>query len=194
MIIAASTALLSLEVARIIPDYVVILDPHPKLADHFTVKEANNYQDKTLVYNPISSHTAIKKWPGLRKIFLTSTNSLLQELIKTHPQAELYSGGSVAHINVALALLLGAKELILVGYDFCFPFDKSHLEHSPFAHKKMETDMFLLNGYNNKVKSYLNLIVYKDCLEQFIAIHPEVKFYNNGKDGATIKGAEWITL
>ena len=195
IIIAASTALLSLEKAQIIPDYVVIQDSAAHMAKHFNLNDVINYQSGTLVYNPIASSAAISTWTGLRKIFLTNTNPLIHQLNKEHPKAELYSGGSVAHINVALALLLGAKELILVGYDFCFPFDKTHLEHSAFAkEKKQDTEMLVLNGYNQKVKTYLNLIGYKNALEQFIAIHPEVKFYNTGKDGAIIKGTEWISL
>ncbi|RUR10266.1 motility associated factor glycosyltransferase family protein [Legionella sp. km772] len=194
IIIAASTALMPLEVAHIIPDYVVIIDPSPKLVDHLALNNINNFKNKTLVYSPVGCHAAISKWPGRRKIFLNQ-NPLLQALISKHPQSELYSGGSVAHTNVALALLLGAKELILVGYDFCFPFAKSHLEHSAFAHQTtQDTEMMVLNGYNKKIKSFLNLITYKAALEEFIAIHPEIKFYNTGKDGAIIKGAEWISL
>lgn len=194
IVISASTALIPLGIAQIIPDYVVILDAASNMANHFAIEKKSNYENTTLIYSPVASHTAIKKWPGRRKIFL-SLNPLLNELIKKHPQAELYSGGSVAHSNAALALLLGATELYLVGYDFCFPFEKSHLEHSTLATPiPDETELMVINGYNKPVKSFLNLIGYKDALEQFIAIHPEVNFYNTGKDGAEIKGAEWITL
>ena len=82
IIIAASTALMSLEVAKIIPDYIVTLDASPKLAEHFSVKHIENYRNKTLVYSPIGSHAAIKIWPGIRKIFLSATSPLLQELAK----------------------------------------------------------------------------------------------------------------
>lgn len=194
IVITASTALIPLEIAQIIPDYVVILDAALNMVNHFNFEKKIGYENTTLIYSPVASHEAIKEWSGLRKIFL-SLNPLLNDLIKKNPQAELYSGGSVAHSNVALALLLGAKELYLVGYDFCFPFEKSHLEHSTLSTPiPYETELMVVNGYNKKVKSLLNLISYKDALEQFIVIHPEVSFYNTGKDGAEIKGAEWITL
>jgi hypothetical protein len=197
IVIAASTALIALEYENIIPDYVAVLDPHPQIAKHLKVKKPGLYKNKILAYYPTVSYDALKVWPGKRLICLTDLNPVLKEQAQQHPHSILYLGGSVAHTTAALAVLLGAKKALLVGFDFCFAYNKSHLEHNPIAFDiapYIKQEVHVLNGYNLAVPTQLNFISYKQALEEFIAIHPEVQFYKTGKEGANIKGAPWITL
>lgn len=195
ILIAASTALIALEQVGIVPDYVAVLDPKPLLAKHLMVKQPTQYKNTILAYYPTASYEAVSVWPGKRIICLTDLNALLKESSQAHPKSILYLGGSVAHTTVALAKLLGAKEVILVGFDFCFAYGKSHLEHNPLAYavggdKNAETTV--LNGHQKIIPSQINFISYKQALEEFIAANPQIKFYNTGKEGAVIKGAPWI--
>ena len=192
IIIAASTALVALEAVGIIPDYVVAIDPSPILTTHFKVKDLKSYENIVLVFAPSTSYEVVALWPGIRKISLSATE-MQQDLIKKHPESVLYSGGSVAHTTAALAVLLGAKEITLIGFDFCFAYGESHLQNNPLKHNIPKvTDAWVLNGNNQRVASQLNLVSYKNAMEEFIAAHPNVRFYNSGREGAEIKGAEWI--
>lgn len=194
IIIAASTALIALEQAEIVPNFVAVLDPKPSLAKHLMVKKPELYNNTLLAYYPTASHEAVKAWPGKRVICLTDANPVLKEHAQRHPRSILFLGGSVAHTTAALAVLLGARKAILVGFDFCFTYGKSHLEHNPlaFAITKNSNEVRVLNGYNKAVASQLNFISYKQALEEFISANPQVAFYNTGKEGAIIKGAPWI--
>ncbi len=99
VVIVVNTALVAAEKAGIIPDYVVAIDPAARLGKHFALSNPTQFKDTTLVYLPITSHNAVKLWPGIRLIALTESNYLMQEQIKLHPQSVLYSGGSVAHVT-----------------------------------------------------------------------------------------------
>lgn len=194
VILAASTALIPLEQEGIIPDYVLAIDAAEGVAQHFALQHAQNYQDSTLVYCPVTNHEAVTLWSGKRRICLLESNPVMQDLVKQQPQSVLYSGGSVAHTAAALAVLLGATEVVMVGYDFCFAYGKSHLKNNPLGE---EVDMnaavsWVINGHGKRVPSSLNLVTYKDAMEEYIAANPHVKFYNTGREGAAIRGAEWI--
>lgn len=193
MIVAASTAMIPLEIEGIIPDYVVAIDPHPGLAYHFSVQTPKKFINTTLVYYPLASYKAIEVWPGKRAICLTSNHPLIKDQLKQHPESILFVGGSVTHAATALSVLLGAQQITLVGCDFCFAYGKAHLQNNPIKNVLPETpDAWVLNGYNKRVPSLLNLISYKIAMEELIAQNPKVTFYNTGKEGAEIKGAKWI--
>jgi hypothetical protein len=193
IIIAVNTALIALEIAGIIPDYVVAIDLNAVVAKHFAVQNPQNYQNKTLVYYPTASYEAVKAWTGRRLIALSAASPLLKELVRKQPRSVLYTGGSVAHTATALAILLGITKIILVGFDFCFAKGESHIQNNPLKQRVPDNpDYWLFNGYNKKVPSLLNLVGYKEAMEEFIAAHPTVRFYNTGREGAQIKGAEWM--
>lgn len=193
ILIAASTALVSLELEDLIPDYVVAIDSSARLAQHFKVKQDSIYKNTMLCYVPTITTEILQSWPGLRRMFLSMGNPVLSPLAQQRPQSSLYSGGSVAHAQAALAVFLGAKEVTLVGYDFCFVENQSHLSNNPLQYKApVNTEHYLLNGYQQKMPSYLNLIGYKYAMEEYIELHPSVIFYNTGRNGAEIKGAKWL--
>jgi hypothetical protein len=172
---------------------VVAIDGLDDLEHHFKVNNRQAYDDRILVYFPTTSYKAVALWPGKRFIALSEANSVVRTLVAQKPEASLYSGGSVAHTSAALAVFLGAKEVTLVGYDFCFVNQKSHLENNPLQHDIPEDiEHWVFNGHQHKAPTFLNLLGYKDAMEEFIAAYPSVTFFNTGREGADIKGAKWL--
>ena len=193
VVISASTGLIALEQANIIPDYVIALDKATSLARHFQVSDKANYHEVTLVYTPTTSPHAVQLWSGQRSVCLIGSHPFLKKLYKQHPKSVLYTGGSVAHSAVDLAVFLGAKSITLVGFDFCFAYGQSHLVSHPNQQPKPAySDSWVLNGNQQKVPTTLNLVGYKEAMEEYIAAHSQLIFYNTGREGAEIKGAKWI--
>lgn len=172
--IAASSALGPLVLAGIMPDIVVVIDRDRRMARHFDGIEFTG----TLVYLPEIAPHVVSSVKGRRY---------------TVGGRDLYGGGSVLHNQIDLAVLMGAPEVFLVGADFCYPNGKSHAHTSALAYDlehfgKLST----MNGLGELVPTDENLAQYRCYVEDYVANHPEVKFWKIGRAGAETKGVDWF--
>lgn len=181
-LIAVDAALKPLLEAGVVPDFVVTQDSVDySIRAFFDVRPAA-LQTCRLIYFPASAHEVVSGWQGAR--FCAEQGAF-------GAPGTLWSSGSVLHPAVDLALCLGASEVRLFGADFATPRGRSHVSGSAFelsapldAHKPR-----VRNADGQQVQSLPNLISYLRDLERYIALHPEVRFENAGREGALILGA-----
>lgn len=192
LFICVDTAYVPLLNAGIAPDIVVSID-HRIGYRHLP---AGGSQGVSLVYLPRIDATLLGTWRGPRYVGY-SYSPLYQSVREQVPKSRLYVGGSVIHPAIDLAVRMGAIRITLFGADFAFPNDKTHTGWSdgalgPQLHQSRH---WLLDGRGNRVRTQLNFRSYLIELERYIALHPEVEFFNTSRDGALITGTgfdpEW---
>ncbi|MFB2679602.1 motility associated factor glycosyltransferase family protein [Shewanella mangrovisoli] len=205
IIIAADTALRGLLHHNIKPDIVVCIDG--LIGKYHLPLEST--QDIDLVYFPRVDPEILAAWQGKRYVAY-GTSSLYDSLAKSIPRLRLFTSGSVIHPAIDLAVKLKAKEITLLGCDFCYCNNKSHAfwnDHhftefevntktwvNAVSQKVKEAKHWLINGKGLRVTTDLNLRAYLRYLERYISQHPEVKFYQASLSGARIRGSQYKEL
>ncbi|MBT1444935.1 DUF115 domain-containing protein [Shewanella sp. JM162201] len=182
-LIAADTAHKALTSRGIVPDIVVTLDARINAAHLNTETSA----DSTLVCFPSTDPEVIRAWQGPRMAALTKSPT--QDKYADHlPCYRLFSGGSVIHPALDIAVQCGATEIILCGCDFGFPDGKSHaywqdgalgVTHDNAGHT-------VENYHGQNIATTLNMRGYLLAVELFIKRHPNVRFFNHSGMGASI--------
>jgi len=184
-IICASTALWPLMRAGIVPDVVMVIDPAPDIAKHFRGLDLTPLKDSTLVYIPSTFPEVVRLWTGPRAC---------ASIVMGH-DGDLFSGGTVAHSAVDLACRMGAREVHLLGLDFSYPGDASHVDgaRSPFlvAGQSQAWREKTTNGLGERVTTSAEMVQYRRVAEDMIRERPGVKFYKRGRRGVPLAGAEW---
>jgi hypothetical protein len=102
-------------------------------------------------------------------------------------------GGSVIHPAIDLGVKMGASRITLFGADFAFPGGKTHTgwQDGDLGPQMNIARHWVRDGRGNKVKTQLNFRSYLIELERYIALHPEVQFFNTSRDGALIDGTSF---
>lgn len=174
-IIAASTALGPLLKQGIEPDVVVCIDREPAMVKHFTQRCFGE-----LVYHPAIHPDIVMTWPGKRYVVR---------------DGDLYCGGSVIHNQIDLAVRMGAKNVYLVGADFCYPGGQSHMPGAalPFNANDLGTQ-YCINGHGEKVRTDANLAQYRCFVEDYARVNEHIGFWKLGRDGAETRYVKWLDL
>jgi hypothetical protein len=191
-LIAISTALPSLLGAGIVPDLVVMIDL-------FSVhvigpQDEAKMAQVPLVYSPEVQGETIDAWPGPR-FAAYFDRPRYDDLRARLPRSNLWMSGTVAHCAVDLAVLLGAREVVLFGLDFAYPGGSSHAPGNLDRQILEANDRgrTLIDGHGERTSSDPNLIAYLRDLENYIAVHPEVTFQRADRRAAAVRGAQWLT-
>ena len=205
LIIAADTALRGLIHHGIKPDVVMCIDG--LIGRYHLPLEASD--DISLVYFPRVDPEVLSAWRGPR--FSAYGQSPIYDVLAAKiPKLRLFNSGSVIHPAIDLAVKLRAKEITLLGCDFCYCNAKSHafwndhqFEHheveqklwtSAVIQKAKDAKHWLINGKGEHVATELNLRAYLRHLEKYISFHPDVKFYQASLSGAKIRGSQYKEL
>lgn len=189
VIICVDTALTPLLTNGIIPDYVVCIDEAINRR-HFPADVPSSIP---LIYFPMVAHETLISWHG-KRYSAYSSSPVYEQMRQTTPRATLYSYGSVIHPSVDFAVQLGVDNVILLGADFSFPMDKTHAgwADGELAESITTATHWVLNGYGERVKTFLNFRSFICGLERYIARHPEVHFFNTSRLGAVIDGTTYL--
>lgn len=195
-LIAVDAALKPLVETGIHPDIVVTIDAiRDGVYSFFNSVEAGILENIILVYFPVVHKDVLSLWPG-RRFAAYPDHTIYKRLIKEHPRGILFSSGSVLHPAVDLAVRMGACRVILLGADFSYPKDHSHVAGCPafmnMNGKGGTCSHWVLNGHGKRVATSANLRGYLRDLERYIARYPKLHFVNGSKDGACIKGASYL--
>lgn len=165
----------------ITPDIAVIVDTAPTLAvDQLTGVDMEQTRGIQLVYHPTVTPEFPSAWLGPRYYY--------------NNPSELYTSGTVMHTAAALAVLMGASEVHMVGLDFCYPAGKSHAEGTPDFHEETHRpSMFeTVDGNGQRVYTDPNLAQYHRHLEDFIEHAGQgVHWVKRGRSGVSVRGAAW---
>lgn len=185
LLIAVDTACRALFAHGIQPDWVVSID-------HLIDEEKLPPACCGLVYFPLVPTRTLRAWRG-KRLAAYSSSPLYQDLRKTEPKAMLYSGGSVIHPAVDLAVRMGCQQVTLLGADFAFPGGETH---TGWAAGALNTTLeqarhWVLNGRDQRINTNISFTGYRIQLERYIAGHPEVSFYNGSREGAAIAGCRY---
>jgi len=185
VVIAADTALKALATEAITPDYAVSIDPRIQ-PSHLG---SANWPEVKLVYFPLVPTETLQAWKGQRFAAI-SANPLFKALNGAAPKATLYSGGSVIHPAVDLAVRLGCEQVILAGTDFGYPGNRTHAawQDGELGPSVAKATAWTLNGHGERIPSDTNFNNYRVELERYIASRPSIRFYNSSLDGARIRG------
>lgn len=170
----------------IIPDLVVSVDC--KITSRHL--PAEHSADTALVYLPMLDSALLGTWKGPRYVAY-SASPLFAQVRQQIIRASLHVAGSVIHPAVDLAVKMGAGQITLFGADFAFPMNKTHAgwQDGDLGPKLDTAKHWVLNGYDQRVKTQLNFRGYLCELERYIARNPQVRFFNSSKAGARITGA-----
>ena len=189
-LVAVTTALTSIEAAGFKPDVVIAVDPQDALAGHLeAVANLDDWSDVPLVYALDVSPEVLRMWPGPRY----AARLTLGDFVDIEPDTDfgtLFCAGTVTHTAADLARQMGADEIILMGADFAYPGGQTHAADAPFVSSPAQTHLDVLDVSGNAIPTSLNLLGYLRDLEDYIAQHPSVRFWNASSVGARIAGAE----
>jgi hypothetical protein len=188
LIISVDTAYPPLRQHGIVPDIVVSVDQ--LISERHLPSEGS--QAVTLVYMPLVPPSVIQQWRGPRYVAY-SASPLYDSLRQCLARGTLHAAGSVLHPSVDLAVKMGARRIILFGADFAFPHGKTHAgwQDGDLGPSISSARHWLHDGRGQRVKTQLNFRSYLIELERFIALHPQVQFFNTSRDGARIAGTHY---
>lgn len=185
LLIAVDTACKALFAHGIEPDWVVSID-------HLIDEEKLPAAECGLVYFPLVPTPTLMAWRG-KRLAAYSNSPLYGPLCKEIPKARLYSGGSVIHPAIDLAVRMGCRELILLGADFAFPGGETHTGWAVGALNTTldQGNYWALTGHGQRIRTNISFTGYRTQLERYIAAHPEVRFWNGSREGAEIAGCPY---
>nr|WP_238486383.1 6-hydroxymethylpterin diphosphokinase MptE-like protein [Motilimonas eburnea] len=189
ILIAVDVTIPVLNKLNITPDFVVYIDADNK--NHFQTYDLSRFEHTTLVYFPRMAKANLLRWPG-RRCCAYSEAAIYDAIRDDYPRASLFSGGSVIHPAVDLAVKLGATNIGLLGADFGFIKDKTHAmwqNNQLMATGMHAAEASVLNGFGEPIPTHSNFRGYLRELERYIEQHPDVSFFNTSRSGAHIDGA-----
>ncbi|MCZ0863816.1 DUF115 domain-containing protein [Dasania sp. GY-19] len=189
LIIAVDTAFKALTANSIKPDIVVTVDEETNTNE----LSPQHSEGISLVYFPRTNINVLSAWRGKRYTSY-STSPAYNRISETHPKGRLYSGGSVIHPAVDLAVKMGANSITLFGCDFGFHSNKTHAEwkEGELGLDYTNNQGQVKNGYGEMIATVPNFRSYLCNLENYIKLHPHITFYNSCRYGALIAGTEYI--
>ena len=191
-IVCASRALKPLLSANIIPDMVIVIDPEQSVREHVHDLPKKTLESIPLVYLPSVDPLTLQAWPGPRFATYVEHERYI-ETMRSHPKGVLFSSGTVIHSAIDLAVKIGSHKVIFMGVDFALPTGQTHTHNAVNAEtQKTESNYTLEDGHGKRVATSIGFILYLRDLENYIEQHPEIRFINTGRDGALIKGTQWL--
>ncbi|EAI9065653.1 motility associated factor glycosyltransferase family protein [Campylobacter lari] len=179
------------------PDYVCMLERTETVTKCFDNDFKELDKDITFVLASLVYKDAIKFLErNKRNYILVSRAYPFAYSLGLHEFGYMQCGMSVAHMNAELAILLGHKNIIMIGQDLAYSDDgKSHSEGFVYGDRfnKYEDDKgkneILAYGGKGMVQSSKIWVLFKQIFENLISKEKEVKFYNATEGGARIEGA-----
>ena len=212
VIICAYKALKSLIGRGVTPDFVVMLDPNQKLRhlDGVDLSGVAAFMAEVSVCPEVLARIDRPLLP----YSAGDGTSMLFGIFGNKTPPVIPTGGSVLHVELQLAKLLGCTQVTLIGADFGFPSDRLYADGSgtgdvlvlsddrrSFVRKPLDGEArmgVLVKSVANDgspMDSSLELDAYRLWVEQFIRDWQKetpVEIYNLAKKGARIDGAAFV--
>lgn len=196
-IFCADSAYPILAKAGIKPDYVCMLERDDIVSKCFDNNFGDFDKNITFVLASLAHKDSINFLEKNNRNYILVSRSLpFAYSVGLHDFGYISGGMSVAHLNYELALLLGHKNIILIGQDLAYSNDgKSHSEgflYSNYHEGEFERDKdkFKILAYGGKgyVQSSEIWVLFKQIFENLFYKQTKVKIYNATEGGARIEG------
>ncbi|MCM8827510.1 MAG: DUF115 domain-containing protein [Candidatus Omnitrophica bacterium] len=200
-IFCVGTALKVLLNAGIEPDFVVVVDAHPKVLKQFEGISAP--KSSYLVAVDFVRKEIVDMFRP-RYFFYSCDNPFSLFIPEGQRKGRVFSGGSVAHACIDIAVQMGFNPIILVGQDLSFFDGRTHaqgtmydgvsLSFSDEESFKKQGLMWVKGNYEEKVLTNQVFFIFLENMKRYIKNRPNVEFINATSKGAFIEGTKLISL
>ncbi|MFZ5571687.1 MAG: 6-hydroxymethylpterin diphosphokinase MptE-like protein [Thermodesulfobacteriota bacterium] len=200
VIIAVDTVLPALLAHGISPDFTTAIDMQDIVMEK--IVDVSDRADTSLVCASWVSPTIPKIFPA-RQVYWAFAAKHMEKWISDMLGGRFLTNGAgtVAHLNMTTALLLGCSPIIFVGQDLAYTNRQDHAGHTSLTQKDDLTSLYERNeiqwvdGYGGqKVPTTRGWLSDKHHFEWMIAANPDRRFINSTEGGVRIEGAEEIDL
>ncbi len=156
--------------------------------------------DCALVYLHSTYPQTVRRWPG--PCFVAENSSDTMSWIKQWALDDKGAAGmvqTVAHLNLLVALALGANPIILLGQDLSMPAMAHHTagaraqDQAP-AEVPPEAFMDVVDMHGQPVKTRHSFASMLLVFQRIVAEHPETTFINASEQGLAIQGMQHLPL
>lgn len=201
-IFAVDTALPALIAHGVIPDFLATMD-----ADEVIYEKISDCAPLVKHVNLLCQNHVAPKIPATfpaDQIFLNLGTGHVDNWLRSCfdcEQQDVVSYWSVAHLNLATAILANASPIIFLGQDLAFTDFKGHAAHTVLTDQAImdnvlanQQDLIWVDGYfGEKVPTNRALQGIKGIFEKMIAQHQNL-YINATEGGAHIQGTERMPL
>lgn len=199
VIIAVDTVLPALMQQGILPDFLCSID-----SQDLTFEKISHVvpmvSDLFLITMPWVNQKFPRVFPAKERFWSFSGHYIdqwMNRLLGGRPFAR--GAGTVAHMNMIAALVMGCSPIVFVGQDLAYTNRACHAANTVLTEKKrMEgvlKDNFMLPGINGgTVLSSRSFHTMKIYFEELIKKNPDRRFINATEGGAHIEGTESLSL
>jgi hypothetical protein len=155
--------------------------------------------DCSLVYLHSTYPQTVRRWPGPK--FVAENSSDTVNWLRQYGDGKKSAAQvqTVAHLNLLVALEIGANPIILLGQDLSMPLDTHHAAGAraqDMAPNDAPAEAFVeVMGYDGKpAKTRHSFLSMKTVFERIIIEHPETTFLNCTEGGLALAGARNMPL
>ena len=192
IILAVGTVYKKLLNMGIKPDYVIIIE-----ANESIISQISGVEDTAVPLLILSTayRELARKYQGKKYLI----DQYEYDHAEDHAQKygyKLYStGGSVTTTATSVAITLGARTIIFIGFDLSYPDGISHADGTS-GKKKLDTTGFIgVESIDGTIVYATNVfIIYRNWIENEIKKHPNIEFIDATEGGAKIAGTKIMSL
>ena len=193
-VFSVDSAVIALSKIGVVPDIICTTDylTYRNLKG-FLDPLLDNFKKTTLFYTPHSERVFIDIFPGPKFYTFDQSDRNVIDYLPSKLTNLVSYRGSVSNMAIAIATMSRTKEIAFVGVDFAFFNNVTHagnLGNAAINRGSMDIEVLCNDGQMRGTQR--NFAFYKQDLEDEIARHPEIKYYNYSKTGAVIKGTDFV--
>ena len=149
-------------------------------------------RDLPLVYLHSTYPQTVRRWPGPRFVGLNGSDTTAWMQTFAEPKDAAAQVQTVAHLNLVVALRLGANPIILLGQDLAMPKDAHHapgaraqdqlVDEAPDSHVNAD------DIYGQPTWTRHSLLSMRTVFQHYAAAHPDRQMVNCTEGGIAIQG------
>lgn len=192
VILAVGTVFKKLLNMGIKPDYVIIIEANENI-----ISQINGVEDAEVPLLILSTayRELAKTYPGPKYLIDQHDYEQSEEHAKKHGYKLYSTGGSVTTTATSVAITLGARTIIFIGFDLSYPDGISHADGTS-GKKKLDTTGFIgVESIDGTIVYATNVfIIYRNWIENEIKKHPDIEFIDATEGGAKIAGTKIMSL
>ncbi len=201
VIITVDSSLPSLLAHGVVPNFVTSIDYDDLTYEKIAGPNAES-KGISLVCMPWVGPYVPKRFSA-EKVFWTFPSSPLEKWIFSNLAGSIPTGGAgtVAHLNLITAIILGCSPIIFIGQDLAYTFSKDHARHSFLGYgeqmneaMRSKEDLLLIEGIDGTMlPTRRDFHSYKRSFEDIMAGNPG-HYINATAEGANLEGTEILSL
>ncbi len=187
---------------NIIPDFISSIDPQKITLEKFKGADIPK-KGVSLICSAWVTPRVPFTLPVDRVIWTFGPRAAEKWINDTIGGKKIFIGaGTVAHLNLHVALDMGCSPIIFAGQDLAYSETNDHASNISLTNSTQMEDIFKSKGdwtwvkgfFGGKVKTSRSFLHNKNVFESIIEKNPSIKFINATEGGAFIDGADHIRL